>query len=192
MRTLVAFFVASVLSAGPLLVKTSGVFSDSTPTSFFTAPDAPWAFSFITESNQFDPGGRILAFTDTFTSFSYTLNDIPLNLTPVSISFFTASNGGLFDICLAPSCPGGFPAAGLVFSGPQAFSGPTREPTILTGTYQTTSVSVTLPSPDIPQFSIAYPQSNTTVYITDIPEPVTWLMFGCGLLAVLTYCRARR
>ncbi len=183
MRVL-AFFVAAILSAGTLQVQTSGVFSDSTPTSAFTAPGEAWTLSFVTESNQFYPGSQLLAFPDVFTSFNYTLNNIPLDLTPSSISFFTGSNGGLFDVCLTPPCPGGLPTAGLVFSGAQAFSGTVREPTILTGTYPTSSVSVTLPLTEFPFFTVRYPQSNTTVYITEIPEPATWSILGLGLLLI--------
>ena len=77
----------------------SGTFSASTVSRGFTGPSETWALSFEADRNPvalaFDNGGVSFAFSD----FNYFLNGSPVAISPTFIRFFSATNGGGFEIC---------------------------------------------------------------------------------------------
>jgi PEP-CTERM motif len=169
----------------------SGTFSAATPTTSFSAPSAPWAFSFQADMNptvlEFGNGG----FDFAFSNFSYSLNGSPVAITPTAIRFFTAANGGGFFICFgAQPCGNGvFPnGLGTGFGGPQLYTGTTSAPTLLAGTFSSLPFEVVVNS-------TAFPQANTTLQAAAAPEPSTLLTLAAGLLALVgtrVYVRRQR
>jgi len=77
-KYLVAFlFVvvwAAQLKASPLFVSASGVWGPSVPNSTWTAPNAPWFFSFIVDSNPSVSSSFGTGFAPLYSSFLFTLN----------------------------------------------------------------------------------------------------------------------
>jgi hypothetical protein len=136
----------------------SGTFSGSTPSTAYSGPNQTWAFSFQANSNpavlEFGNGG----FDFAFSNFSYSLNGTPIAITPSSIRFFTAANGGGLFICFGgqPCGNGVFPnGLGTGFGSPQLYSGPNSSPTLSQGAF-------TLPL-GINVNSISYNEGNTTL-----------------------------
>ena len=156
----------------------SGTFTAATPTTPFSGPSEAWSFSFQADTNpvvlDFGNGG----FDFAFSNFRYSLNGSVDAITPTTIRFFTAANGGGFFICFgAQPCGNGvFPnGLGTGFGGPQLYSGPNSAPTLLPGSF-------------ILPFAVAvnsnsYDQGNTTL-LAAIPEPATWLTLAVGLVVL--------
>lgn len=73
MRIILGPLAAISLPAAPIMIGTSGIFSSSTPTSSFTAANAPFALSFAIDSNPVVSNvsaGR--AFDAVVSAFNYT------------------------------------------------------------------------------------------------------------------------
>lgn len=117
-------------------------------------------------------GGFDFAFSD----FSYTLDGSPVAITPTFIRFFSATNGGGFEICFngtTPStCTDGLGTA--TFGWPQMYSGMTSAPTLSSGAFTQDFAAIVN--------SNVYVQADTTVQAT--PEPSTLLPLAAGLLAL--------
>jgi hypothetical protein len=158
----------------------SGTFTTSTPTTAFTAPGEPWAFTFEAYTNpsilSFGNGG----FNFEFWGFNYTLNSLPAGITPSFIRFFSGANGGGFLICFngttTASCTDGLGSP--LFGQPQMYTGTTAAPTLIPGTFSITSFAAVVNS-------TVFDQPNTTVLATvAIPEPSTLLTLAAGLLVL--------
>jgi hypothetical protein len=157
----------------------SGTFSALTPSSAFTGPSEAWAFSFRADTNpavlEFGNGG----FDFAFSSFSYSLNSLPVAITPTFIRFFSATNGGGFEMCFngttVASCTDGLGTP--TFGWPQMYSGTTSAPTLLTGAFTTDFAAIVN--------STLYNQATTTILAVavPVPEPSTLLTLA-GLLAL--------
>ena len=186
-RMLIVGILTLPVNAGTIFYSDGGTFTASTPTTSFSGPSQTWAFSFQADTNptvlEFGNGGFDFAFSD----FSYVLSGSPVAITPSSVRFFTAANGGGFFICFGvqPCGNGVFPnGLGTGFGAPQLYTGPNSAPTLLPGSFSLPfSVEVD---------SVAYSQPDTTLKaVAGTPEPATSLMFAAGLLA-LTGRRHRR
>jgi hypothetical protein len=158
----------------------SGTFTTSTPTSAFTGPGEPWTFAFQADTNpavsDFGMGG----FSFAFSNFRYTLDTLPVAITPTFIRFFSASNGGGFLICFngttTASCTDGLGSP--LFGQPQMYTGTTAAPTLIPGTFSITSFAAVVNS-------TVFDQANTTVVATaNVPEPSTLLTLAVGLLVL--------
>jgi hypothetical protein len=158
----------------------SGTFSTSTPTSAFSGAGEPWTFAFQADSNpailSFGNGG----FNFAFSNFSYTLDTLPVAITPTFIRFFSGTNGGGFLICFngttAASCTDGLGSP--LFGQPQMYTGTTAAPTLIPGMFSITSFAAVVNS-------TVFDQPNTTVVATaSVPEPSTLLTLAAGLLVL--------
>ena len=168
--------------ASTILYSDSGTFTAVTPSSSFSGPSAAWTFDFQADSNpavlEVGNGG----FNFEFSNFSYSLNSLPVAITPTFIRFFSAPNGGGFEICFsgtsAATCSNGL---GTTSFGPQMYTGPNSAPTLLPGAFTSDSLAVIVNS-------TVYDLGNTTVQATAIPaavpEPSTFLTLAAGLLAL--------
>ena len=179
-RMLLMVFALLVLPAhaGTIFYSDSGTFSGPTPSTAFSGPSQAWAFSFQADTNpavlEFGNGG----FDFAFSNFNYSLNGSTVAITPTSIRFFTAANGGAFFICFGPpACGMGVFPNGLGTGGPQLYSGPNSAPTLLPGPFIALQFAVSVNS-------VAYNQVDTTLQAVATPEPATLLTLAVGLLAL--------
>ena len=165
----------------------SGTFTAATPSDAFgfSGPNTTWAFSFQADRNpaviQSGMGGVTFAFSD----FSYTLNGSSVAITPTFIRFFSATNGGGFEICFNGATPGTCTEAlgTTTFGWPQMYTGPSATPTLSTGAF-TTDFSALVSS-------TVYAQPNTTVQATAVPEPASIALLGGALLFTGSRLRKR-
>ncbi len=163
----------------------SGTFSASTPSTEFSGPNETWTFDFEADSNPAvsDVGMRGLSFA--FSDFSYSLDGLPVAITPTFIRFFSGTNGGGFAICFDgttfATC-----SDGLATDGPQMYTGTTSAPTLTPGTLVQDGFGVIV---DLN----TYTQPNTTLQATSaVPEPSTLLLTGICFLGILTRSIWRR
>jgi hypothetical protein len=169
--------------ADTILYSDSGTFTASTPSDAFafSGPSETWAFSFQADTQpaalDFGMGGFNFPFSD----FSYSLDGSPVSITPTFIHFFSAPNGGGFEICFngttVGSCTDGF-ATPIFPASPQMYSGATSMPTLTPGEFTDAF--------DVVVSSNVYAQPNTTVLATAtaVPEPSTLLTLATALLAL--------
>jgi hypothetical protein len=180
MKLLLPVFALCSVSANADIISysDSGTFSSSTPSSTFSAAGETWAFAFQADSHpavsEFGMGGFDFAFSD----FSYSLNGSPVAITPTFIRFFSAGNGGGFEICFngttVATCSD---ELGTGFFTTQMYTGPTSAPTLLPGPF------------DLDEFggvvnSVGFNLPNTIVQANVVPEPSTLLPLAAGLLAL--------
>ena len=180
------FLLAVVLCCVPAHAATisytdSGTFTTSTPTSAFSGAGEPWTFAFQADSNPAVSDAGMGGFSFAFSDFSYTLDTLPVAITPTFIRFFSASNGGGFLICFngttTASCTDGLGSP--LFGQPQMYTGTTAAPTLIPGMFSITSFAAVVNS-------TVFDQPNTTVVATaSVPEPSTLLTLAAGLLVVL-------
>jgi hypothetical protein len=128
-----------------------------------TAAADPVFYSFVTSNTPY--GVITTALPSSPTPVSSTADSFRVDATLVidgdpttlPVDFFAAAAGG------------GAEADGMHFGGPVLFSGPTANPTFLTGTFNLGDFTVTVsPSPSAAALSL--------------PEPATLVLFGTGAL----------
>ena len=163
--------------AGTISYTDSGMFSASTASSAFSGPSEAWSLSFQADTNPtalaFGNGGVSFAFSD----FNYTLAGSPVAISPSFVRFFSAPNGGGFEICFNGATPATCTdGVGSPSFGPQMYSGTTSAPTLLAGAFTETFAAIVS--------STVYNQPNTTVQATAVPEPSTLLTLAAGLLSL--------
>jgi hypothetical protein len=127
-----AFIASPLVLGGTLTVASSGMFSNTAPTTTWSAPSTSWSFSFNVSNTPTVSNVDSFGFDATYSGFSYLLGGGNVASTP-RIRFFTSIAGGLFSIYFVDSSIDGVPGTGFVFNGGQAFSNTTAAPTILTG-----------------------------------------------------------
>jgi hypothetical protein len=82
----------------------------------------------------------------------------------------------MFEICFVSTCTPGA-GGGFSFVGPQMYSGAESAPTILTGSFPSTTFDVFLGT-------ALYSQANVIVAAAGVPEPMTLSLMGAGLLGL--------
>jgi len=175
------------LFAQTLTVSTSGTYTASVPTSSWTAPSTPWTLSFNIARNPTVNSYVIGAnFNAPVTNVAYTLNGNPVTVTPVSVTFYSASAGGLVLVQFAS---GGF--AFNVYGG-QAYANLESSPTILPGVYLETANNVIVGSTNYP-----IPTGTVTITATaggpvTTPVPSSLLLMLVGLTLGTAYFTFRR
>jgi hypothetical protein len=87
--------------AGIISYSDSGTFSALTPSSAFAGPSEAWTFNFQADSNPAVSDVGNGGFDFAFSSFSYSLNSLPVAIQPTFLRFFSGTNGGGFDICFS-------------------------------------------------------------------------------------------
>jgi hypothetical protein len=157
----------------------SGTFSASVPSSEFSGPSEPWTFDFEADANPAVSDVGMGGFDFEFSDFSYSLDGSPVAITPTFIRFFSATNGGGFEICFngttTANCTDGL-ATG--FSDPPLYTGPNSAPTLLPGPFDLDAFAVSVNS-------VGFDLPNTTLQATSaVPEPSTLLTLAAGLLAL--------
>lgn len=135
----------------------SGTFSASTASSAFSGPSDVWSLSFQADTNPaalaFGNGGVSFAFSD----FSYTLAGSPVSISPSFVRFFSAFNGGGFEICFDGTTVGTCTdaLATATFGWPQMYTGMSSAPALTSGAFTTDFEALVN--------STAYAQANTTM-----------------------------
>ncbi len=182
------FLIASHAPASTLTVTESGSFDPATPVTAFSTPGGTFLYSFAISST---PVASSVSLGNYFnadpSSFTYTLNGVTSSPTVSSITFFSAADGGLLDICFISACNGDVtPDTGFEFVGPQLYTGSEANPTILPGTYQPTDAGF-YSSGNFTELASASP-----VVIAATPEPSNVALLGTGLFAIGGLVRRRR
>ncbi len=182
---------AATACADVLHVTESGVFSSTTPYSFFSSPGGAYSFTFDIGANPIAQTSDDEYFTVAVSNFNYTLNDQPIGISPVLANFYSSSVDGLISLCLDSTTCGFGPENGFNMGGLQAFAGSVSSPTILIGSYS--------PSPayaDVYGYGSFALSSASNVEITNpdvtvTPEPSSFALLGTGLLVIAGVAKRR-
>lgn len=151
--------MADVLFSG------SGTWASDAGVSSLSAPDATWSFLFVLPSSPIAGGS-----TSAISSFSYRLGGVTVAMPALSITFYGAPDGGMFDINFA----------GMAFSlyGDVVLSGGA----LALGNY---AVFAGIGGGEpVGEGSLSLVQVPAAV-----PEPATWATFGFGLAGVAAFIR---
>jgi PEP-CTERM motif len=174
---LVALCSASA-HANTITYSDSGTFSASIPNSTFSAPSDTWSFAFQADSEPTVSEAGMGGFDFEFSNFSYTLDGSPVAITPTFVRFFSAGNGGGFEICFSgmsvATCSDGL---GTGFFTTQLYTGSTSAPTLLTGSFDLDEFGAVVDS-------VGFDLPKTTVLASAVPEPSTLIPLGAGILAL--------
>ena len=162
--------------AGTLDVNASGTFSPTDTADTFVTPGGTFDISFLVDSNPVlsTSDYTSVSFDVPVSSFTYTLDGVPVSVTPTEITFDTLANGGGFALQ--------FPTAEFIFSGDQMFSGLTLAPVFSTGKYSESWELIDVLGPNF---------DSGTGPVTVTPEPSFLPILLCGGLAVLAF-RSRK
>jgi len=176
---LLSVAACGLVTASPLYVSTSGVFSSSDSSGALVAPNKPFTLQFAVDTNPTPLSGTVtsLGFDVPVLAFSYSLNNVPVNASPREIRFSSLANGGLFDITFGS----GLNAAEFAFEGPQIFSGSTSSPAFAVNKYPVSSWTYSDPI----NYDVETPVA-LSVAVTPTPEPSSILLLLCGGIALLT------
>ena len=161
----------AVPASAAVMVDGSGTWGAGTPTTAYSAPASTFAFSFSlpnpTASNP----------TDQLSNFSYTLQGATVAGMAPFVTFYDATNGGLFDLTFAT------PAVDLTFQGPVIATNPTSggPVTISTGTFAATA-GLNFATTPTGQGTI-----TVAAAAAPVPEPASWALMlpaliGAGFL----------
>lgn len=169
------------LSAGASTVDFSatGMFSSTaTAASPFVVPGDAFDLSFVVSTTPTPISSSPLSVDVSISSFTYTLNGIPVSLTspntpPTDVTFDTLVDGGGFEV--------DFPTVEFLFSGAQMFTGSTTDPIFSVGSFSNTSWQLLGAS--------NAPSGTGPVTVTPEPSALPVLLSGC--LIVLAF-RARK
>jgi hypothetical protein len=174
----VVAFCSVLAHADTISYGDSGTFSALIPNSTFSAPSDTWAFAFQADSDPTVSDVGMGGFDFAFSNFSYTLDGSPVAITPTFVRFFSAANGGGFEICFSgttvPTCSEGL---GTGFFNTQMYTGPTSAPTLLPGSFDLDEFGAVVDS-------VGFDLPNTTVLASAVPEPSTLLPLVAGLVAL--------
>jgi hypothetical protein len=177
--------------ASPVLITTMGTFSANTPTRAWAAAGANWSVSFSLDSNptvtSFSPG---IDFEAPVTNFVYNLNGAVVDVGPVEVEFFSASQGGLFNLCFY-SCTDGAdnPLRGIGLGGGAVYTGTEDAPTIQGGTYAENFTAAYVGGTEGGHVQINQPNGAVTITTaTAAPEPSSFfpILALCGFLILNT------
>jgi hypothetical protein len=155
-----------IASASTLLYTVTGSLTNGAQT------PTPFQLTFTLLENPVPSHSHTGWFDIIATDAIYAPGGTVLPLSSATIDFWNAPNGGLFDII--------FSGGHLAFSGSQIFQGSTSNPLLLQGTFPATSASYQLGS----NWN-AIRSGQVVVSNAGTPEPVSPLLVGCGVAALL-------
>lgn len=155
-------------SADPVLVSGSGSFGANALTTDYSAPSETWSFSFVL------PDPIAANPTTEATDFSYFLNGSEVSILLGSVEFYTAAEGGLFQLNFDNVNFVGYYGADV---------GSTLS--LVLGTFNACV--------GIQSTNFSCPEDGSgSVTLARVPEPISISLFGSGLLAVGALRRRRR
>ena len=185
---LCCFGVTSAM-AGTLLVTESGTFTSTTPASSISSPGGTFSLSFNVDSHPTVLNSYADQFDVAYTNFVFTLNGAASAPAVGSITFFDDTDGGLFSVCFTTACPqDSISADSLSFSGPQAYSGFSTDPTILPGSYANNGFEALEIGSNLYDFATV---TNTNITPVETPEPSSLYLLGTGVLGAVGILRRR-
>lgn len=188
--------IALPAQADPLRVQASGVFTDETPATDFSAPGAAWTMSFIVDRNPV-PGDPLVPgalFAVPVQDFHMTVGGLTIG-PPLRVQFFAEAAGGGMNLVFGSLEPDGGYKDSFGSYGQAFYSGSESAPTIVPGSYTTqfpgdepgaTGLYLTHADADY------YWQPETVFTISAVPLPPSAALMAGGLLALAGVARRRR
>ena len=157
---------------------TSGTYNSATPTTPLTAPGNTFSFSFSVPTPVSLSASDAISFT-TIVPVSYSSGSFTGTVSGTGVIFFTAIQGGGFDINVTV---GGHNYLWEFFGALPFFSGPTSNPTLLTGSFFYGGLSFGFNGS-----SGVIANTNGTIVasspVTTVPEPGSLTLLGTGIVA---------
>ncbi len=168
--TAAAFAAISLhgIAAADVMFSGSGTWAADAPFTILSAPNATWSFAFTLPSTL---GSST---TSAISKFSYQLAGVSFTTPPSAITFYSAADGGLFDIAFGGSSPS------LSLYGDPVLSGGA----LLPGNYAAfagISSGQSVGAGNIAVVAVTAP----------VPEPATWALCALGLAGIAALGRAR-
>lgn len=166
--SLLSLAICATCSASQLYITATGTFGATDTADAFVTPGDLFSLQFvvpgsptITASNS-----TTVSFDVPVSDFSYALNGAPVAVPqPTEITFYTAADGGGFEVAFGPSTE-------FLFSSAQIFSGTTAAPTFSASTFSN------------PTFLFLDNNNVDTnpaaVTLASTPEPSSILLLLCG------------
>ena len=167
--------VCGMCSASTLYVTGSGTFSPTDTADTFVTPGDVFSLQFVVQSDPTITSGNFtaLSFDVPVLGFSYALNGSTISVpAPTEIAFYTAADGGGFEVDFAPSTE-------FLFSSSQIFSGTTAAPTFSPGTFGSQSF-LFLDNNNVDS-------NSATVTVAPTPEPSSLLLLLCGCIGCFVF-----
>jgi YVTN family beta-propeller protein len=172
---ILSLVVCGTCSAGSLYVIGSGTFSATDTADTFVTPNDAFSVEFLVPTNPtLTPGEyNSLSFDVPVSGFTYELNGIVDSVpSPTEITFYTAADGGGFEVDFGPSTE-------FLFGSSQIFSGTTAAPVFSAGEFSGQTF-LFLDNNNVDA-------NAATVAVTPTPEPSSILLLllgGIGLFAI--------
>jgi hypothetical protein len=166
--------------AGSVTISASGTWGTLSGTNTYFVSNEPWTLSFQVVN---PPSSTYAVYPTSFgtyyTNGVYTLNGNPVTLTGTQVYFSTSYS---FDFCLDSGCNN---QIGTFNGDPSLFSGTTSNPTLVPGSYPTTSSGFAADSFSL-NFEAPYQGSTGTQGTISVsgattPEPASALLIVTGL-----------
>lgn len=160
--------LCAICSASSLYVTASGAFSATDTADSFVTPGDTFSLQFVVPSSPAITAANstALSFDVPVVDFTYTLNGKSVAVPqPTEITFYTAADGGGFEVAFGPS-------AEFLFSSSQIFAGTTAAPTFSVGTLGNQSF-LFLDNNNVDG-------NSATAALTLTPEPSSFLLLFCS------------
>ena len=182
--SLLTLTLVTSASAGVVDIDASGMFSASDTADSLVVPGGTFNLSFAVDSNPvLAPSNFTLnSFEVPVSDFTYSVNNVPVSVTPDSITFFTSGLGGGFEVDFTA------PAADFIFQGDQMFSGPTSAPVFSPADFSETWNLLDASNVD----AGSGPVSAAPGQVSSAPEPSSLALLLFGGIAVFAVIRLGR
>jgi len=172
--------VCGLCSASSLYVTASGTFSATDTVDAFVIPGDTFSLQFAVPSAPTIGAANYttVSFDAPFFGFSYDLNGVAAAIgEPSEITFYTAADGGGFEVAFGPSTE-------FLFSSSQIFGGTTAAPTFATGKFSNQSF-LFLDGNNVDT-------NGSTVTLAYTPEPSSLPLVLCGSIGLFAFAKKRK